>query len=91
MSDGLKSGLDPVKMVIRILHLAFDPFSVLSGTFSNFLVSLSDGGELRDGVMAICLLLSPTIIMFFLFLIDRILKFEKEILDSVHSISSHGL
>jgi len=91
VGDGLKSSLDPVEMVIRILHLCFDPFSVTGGGFSDFLVSLRDGGELHDGGFAVSLLLTPTIIMFSLFFIDRILKFAKEFLDSVNGISSHGL
>ena len=68
--DGVESVVDPVQMVIRVLHLGLDPLSVTSSGLSDLSVPLRDGGELEDGVLAINLLLLPTNIMFFLFLID---------------------
>jgi hypothetical protein len=90
-SNGSESVIDPLKMVVRVLDLGLNPFSVLSGIFSDFPVSVGNSGQVGDGLGTVDLLLSPTSVMFFLFFIDRILKFEKELFDSVDGIRGHSV
>lgn len=90
-SNGGKSVIDPFKMVVGVLDLGLNPFSVLGGIFSDFSVSVGNSSEIGDGLSTVDLLLSPTSVMIFLFFIDRILKFEKELFDGVDSITSHGV
>jgi len=89
--DGSESVIDPLEMVVGVLDLGLNPFSVLSGVLSDFSVSVGNSGEVGNGLGAVDLLLSPTSVMFFLFFIDRILKFEKELFDSVDGIRSHSV
>jgi len=89
--DGSESVIDPLEMVVGVLDLGLNPFSVLSGVLSDFSVSVGNSGEVGDGLLTVNLLLSPTSVMFFLFLIDRILKFEKELFDSVDGIRGHSV
>jgi hypothetical protein len=89
--NGGESVIDPFEMVVRVLDLGLNPFSVLSGIFGDFSVSVGNSGEVGDGLGTVDLLLSPTGIMFFLFLVDRILKFEKELFDGVNSVRSHSI
>jgi hypothetical protein len=89
--DGSESVIDPLEMVVGVLDLGLNPFSVLSGVLSDFSVSVGNSGEVGDGLSTVNLLLSPTSVMLILFLIDRILKFEKELFDSVDGIRSHGV
>jgi len=89
--DGSESVIDPLEMVVGVLDLGLNPFSVLSGVLSDFSVSVGNSGEVGDSLSTINLLLSPTSVMFFLFLIDRILKFEKELFDSVDGIRGHSV
>jgi len=90
-SNGGESVIDPFEMVVGVLDFSFNPFSVSGGIFSNFSVSVGNSGEIGDGLSTFDLLLSPTSFMFFLFLIDRILKFEKELFNGVNSIRSHSI
>jgi hypothetical protein len=90
-SNGGESVIDPFKMVVRVLDFSLNPFSVLSSIFGDFSVSVGNSGKISDGLGTVNLLLSPTSVMFFLFLIDRILKFEKELFDSVDGIRSHSV
>jgi hypothetical protein len=39
-SDGVESVVDPVEMIIRVLHFSFNPFSVASGLFGDLSISL---------------------------------------------------
>jgi len=89
--NGSESVIDPLEMVVRVLDLGLNPFSVLSGIFSDFTVSVGNSGQIGDGLGTVDLLLSPTSVMFFLFFIDRILKFEKELFDSVDGIRGHSV
>jgi len=89
--DGSESVIDPLKMVVGVLDLGLNPFSVLSGIFSDFPVSVGNGGEVGDGLSTVDLLLGPSGIMFFLLLIDRVLKFEEELFDGVDGVRSHGV
>jgi len=90
-SNGSKSVIDPFEMVVGVLDFSLNPFSVFSGIFSDFSVSVGNSSEIGDGLGTVNLLLSPTSVMIFLFFIDRILKFEKELFDSVDSIRSHSI
>jgi len=90
-SDGGESVIDPLKMVVRVLDLSLNPFSVLSGVLSDFSVSVGNSGEVGDGLGTIDLLLSPTSVVVSLFLIDRILKFEEKLFDGVDGIRSHSV
>jgi hypothetical protein len=89
--DSSESVIDPLEMVVGVLDLGLNPFSVLSGILSDFSVSVGNSGEVGDGLSTVNLLLSPTSVMLILFLIDRILKFEKELFDSVDGIRSHSV
>lgn len=89
--DGSESVIDPFEMVVGVLDLGLNPFSVLGGIFSDFSVSVGNSGEVGDGLGTVDLLLSPTSVMIFLFLIDGILEFEKELFDGVDSIRSHSV
>lgn len=89
--DGSESVIDPLKMVVGVLDLGLNPFSVLSGVLSDFPVSVGNSSEVGNGLGTIDLLLGPTSVVLFLFLIDRILKFEKELFDGVDGIRSHGV
>jgi len=64
------SGIDPINMVVGVFDFRFNPFSVFSGGFSLFLVSIGSGLCVGDGSGSIDLVLSPGSIGFFLFLID---------------------
>jgi hypothetical protein len=89
--DGGESVIDPFEMVVGVLDLGLNPFSVLGGIFSDFSVSVGNSGEVGDGLGTVDLLLSPTSVMIFLFFIDRILEFKKELFDGVDSIRSHSV
>jgi hypothetical protein len=90
-SDGSESVIDPFEMVVGILDLSFDPFSVLGGIFGDFSVSVGNSGEIGNGLGTINLLLSPTSFVVFLFLVDRIFEFKEELFDGVDGIRSHGI
>jgi len=90
-SNGGKSVIDPLEMVVRVLDLGFNPFSVLSSIFSDFSVSVGNSGKVGDGLGTVNLLLSPTSVVVFLFLSDRISKFLKELFDGVNSIRGHSV
>ena len=68
--DGVKSVGDPFQMVVGVLDLSFDPFSVGGGVLSDVSVSVGNSLEIGDGLGTIDLLLFPSSVMFFLFLID---------------------
>lgn len=70
----LSSG-DPFKMSVGVFNFSFDPFSMSSSLFSNFSVSIGNSSEVSDGFSSINLLLSPTSIVFSLFIPYRLLKF----------------
>jgi len=89
--DGGESVIDPFEMVVGVLDLGLNPFSVLGGIFSDFSVSVGNSGEVGDGLGTVDLLLSPTSVMIFLFFIDRVLEFKKELFDGVDSIRSHSV
>jgi hypothetical protein len=89
--DGGESVIDPFEMVVGVLDLGLNPFSVLGGIFSDFSVSVGNSSEIGDGLSTVDLLLSPTSVMIFLFFIDRILEFKKELFDGVDSIRSHSV
>jgi len=89
--DGGESVIDPFEMVVGVLDLGLNPFSVLGGVFSDFPVSVGNSGQVGDGLGTVDLLLSPTSVMVFLFFIDRIFKFEKELFDGVDGIRGHGV
>jgi len=89
--DGSKSVIDPFKMVVGVLDFSFNPFSVSGSIFSNFSVSIGNSGEVSDGLVTVNLLLSPSCIMFFLFFIDRIFKFEEKFFNGVYGVRSHGV
>jgi hypothetical protein len=89
--NGGESVIDPFEMVVRVLDLGLNPFSVLSGIFGDFSVSVGNSGEVGDGLGTVDLLLSPTGIMFFLFLVDRIFEFTEELFDGVDGIRSHSI
>ena len=90
-SDGIESVGNPFEMIVGVLDFTFNPFSVSSSVFSNFSVSIGYSGKVVNGFGTINLLLCPTLIMFFLFFIDRIFKFGKKLLNSVNCVRSHGV
>ena len=90
-SNGGKSVIDPLEMVVRVLDLGFNPFSVLSGIFGDFSVSVGNSGKVGDGLGTVNLLLSPTSVVVFLFLVDRIFEFKEELFDGVDGIRSHSI
>ena len=90
-SDGGESVIDPFEMIVRILDLSLNPFSVLGGILGDFPVSVGNSGQVGDGLGTVDLLLSPTSVVLSLFFIDGILKFEKELFDGVDGVRGHGI
>jgi len=90
-SDGGESVIDPFEMIVRILDLSLNPFSVLGGIFSDFSVSIGNSSEVGDGLVTVNLLLSPSGFVVSLFFIDGVLKFEEELFNGVNGIGSHGV
>jgi len=68
-----ESVIDPFKMVFGVLDFSFNPFSVFSSLLSNLSVSVGNSSEVGNGFSTINLLLIPTGLVFFLFLINGIL------------------
>jgi hypothetical protein len=89
--DGGESVIDPFEMVVGVLDLGLNPFSVLGGIFSDFPVSVGNSGKIGDGLGTVNLLLGPSGVMILLFFIDRILKFEEELFDGVDGVTGHGV
>jgi len=89
--DGSKSVIDPLEMVVGVLDLGLNPFSVLSGIFGDFSVSVGNSGQVGDGSGTVNLLLSPTSIVVILFLTDGVSEFEEELFDGVDGIFSHSV
>jgi len=89
--DGSESVIDPLEMVVGVLDLGLNPFSVLGGILGDFPVSVGNSGQVGDGLGTVDLLLSPTSVVLSLFFIDGILKFEKELFDGVDGIRGHSV